>query len=403
MFRICTVLFAILLSSLSTFAQYYQEGYFINDEGLRTTCLISEKEWTRDPRTFTYKIGQDNVKSASVKTVKEFGIGNNRYLRFQVQVDKSSSNRDSLKEDSSPEWEQDTLFLSVLVDSKADLFYCKRNGENRFFFRADEGAVTQLVHKLYRTPKTSTQESRVATNNSYKNQLKNDVNCRRYSDERLKSLRYDMSVLTNFFKQQNECWGGDIMSVDVADRETLRIRLTPGVSFAHAEGYAERQKYQDYSPRTAFRFGIEFEYVLPFLRKNLALLVEPAYQSYSSKGKVTKDLSIKYNSFEVAMGARYYFHLGKKSSIYVNGAALLDVPAEYLTSYGEHSFSMKTKSICAAAGLGATLKRFSIETRYYTTRQTNGIATIITPVETIYIPLTNDYQKLSILVGYRIL
>lgn len=402
MYRIYTALFAILISFTALAQTSYQNGYFIDSQGKRTECFINEKQWSRDSKTFSYRLDQGNATLGSVRTVKEFGIGEKRFLRFEVQVDNSSSNRDSLKENSAPEWESDTLFLSVLVDSKADLYYCKRNGENRFFFKVDDGPVTQLVHKLYRA-RSNTQESRIATNNTYKNQLKNDVNCRGYSDERLNALRYDIGVLINFFKQQNECLGGEVAAVNSMDHETLRIKLTPGISFAHAEGYAEGRKYQDYDPGRGFRFGADFEYTLPFHRRKWALLLEPAFQSYSSSGKTNNDLTIKYHSIEVSLGVRHYFFLGKKASIFVNGAAVLDLPTEYQTSYEEHVYSMNTKPICMTAGLGAAFKRLSIEARYYATRTTTGRALITTPFETIIIPLSNDYQKMSIIFGFRLL
>ncbi|WP_276371832.1 hypothetical protein [Chryseolinea sp. H1M3-3] len=402
MYRICIALFSVFISFSTSAQKYFQKGYFIDNEGTRTECYINDKEWSQDPKIFSYKLTEGKAMLGSIRTVREIGIGETRYLRFDVQVDKSSSNPDSIKENSSPQWTRDTLFLSVLVDSKADLFYCKRKGEDRFFFRVDDGPVTQLVHKLYRVPRGNTQEPRIATNNTYRNQLKNEVNCRGFSDERLKGLHYNIGVLITFFKQQNECWGSEVSSIDATDRGILHIKLTPGLSFAHAEGYAAGKKYQDYDPGTGLRLGADFEFSLPFHRKEWALLLEPAIQSYSSKGHVDEKLTVKYTSIELAMGLRYYFIRNKKTSIFINGAAVLDVPTEYLSSYQESSNRMETTSICAAAGLGGTFKRFSVEARYYTTRTTDGRADISTPNETIFIPLSNDYQKMSIIFGYRL-
>lgn len=399
MYRICFALFSVLVS-FSTLAQKsFQKGYFIDNEGARTECYIYDKEWSRNPKMFTYEVDQGEAMSGSVRTIKEIGIGEKRYLRFEVQVDKSSSNGDNLSENFSPEWERDTLFLSVLVDSKADLFYCKQNGEDRFFFRVDDGPVAQLVHKLYRIPGTNTQEPRIATNNTFRNQLKNDVNCRSFSNERFKSLHHDIGVLINFFKQQNECWGDEVTAVDATDHRVLHIKLTPGFSFAHAEGYVAGKKYQDYNPGTGFRLGADFEFSLPFHRKKWTLLLEPAFQSYSSKGQVDKNLTVKYTSLELAMGVRHYFFLSKKASIFINGAAVLDIPTEYLSSYHESSYRMESISICAAAGLGGTFKRFSVEARYHTTRTTDGRVNISS---TSFIPMSNDYQKLSVIFGYRL-
>lgn len=403
MHRICISLLSLFISFSALPQNYFQKGYFIDNEGTRTECYINDKEWSRDPKVFSYQLEEGKTVLNSVSTVREFGIDDMRYLRFDVQVDNSSSKRDSIKESSLPEWERDTLFLSVLVDGKADLFYCNRKDEDRFFYRVDDSPVTQLVHKLYRTPAKGTQESRIATNNAYKNQLKNDVNCRRLSDDRLNVLHYNSGVLIKFFKQQDECWGGTVMNVDAMDRGMLHIKLAPGISFAQAIGYAGGIKYQSYDPGIGFRAGVDFEFSLPFHRKKWALVLEPALQSYSSKGQVDSEQTVKNNSLELAMGVRHYFFLSKKASIFINGAAVLDIPIEYLSSYQGTSYRMETTSTCLAAGLGGTFKRFSIEGRFYTARTTDGRADVSTPSTPIYIPLSNDYQKMSIIFGFRLL
>ncbi|MEJ7643313.1 MAG: hypothetical protein WKF87_01845 [Chryseolinea sp.] len=403
------LIFLIILSVCTSFPSLaqkqksFQKGYFINNEGIRTECYIDEREWYRDSKSFSYQLpAQGTVAPGSIESVKEFVVGDARYIRFEVDVDNSSSKIDSLKQKMAPEWKRDTLFLSVLVDGKADLMYCKRNNEDRFFFKVDENQLTQLVHKQYITVRTNTQPSRIATNNSYKNQLKNDVNCRRFSDERLKALHYDVGVLIKYFGQQNECWGGEVKTIDAMDRRMLRIRLTPGLSIAHAEGYARSRPHQDYEQNVGFRFGAEFEFLLPFHRKKWALLVEPAWQSYKAGGEVDNKKEVSYHSFELGMGIRHHFYLGKEFSIFLNGAAILDIPVEYLTTFLDERYRLETISISGALGLGASFKRFSMEARYYTTRSSTGEAVIETPQQTIFIPLENDYQKMSIILGFRI-
>ena len=311
--------FALVFTFYSSIAQHDIKDYFIDDDGLKTVCYIDVKEWSRNPKSFRYKLAEKGqILNGSVTNVKEFVVGETMYVRTDVQIDNTSSNTDSLKTTKAPEWKDETLFLSVLVDGKADLFYCKRGGKDHFFYRIDNNSPVQLIHNLYLIPKTDTQERRIATNNTYWNQLMNDVNCLNYSAERLKSLHYDIGVLVKYFKKQNECWGGDVKSADVLEKRNFQISMKPGINVAHAEGKVAGTLYEDYDVNTGFRIGAEFQFSLPFYRKKLAAWFEPAWQSYSSNGKTNQDRTVSYQSFELSLGLRHYFFLSRDASLFLD-------------------------------------------------------------------------------------
>lgn len=376
------------------------KDYFIDNDGIKTTCSIDVKEWSRNPKSFKYKLEEKGqIRTASIANVKEFIIGETVYVRTDVQIDNTSSNPDSLKTTKSPEWKDETLFLSVLVDGKADLFYCRRKGRDQFFYRIDNNPPIQLIHNLYLIPKTDTQGQRIATNNTYWNQLMNDVNCLNYSAERLKSLHYDIGVLVKYFNKQNECWGGEVKSVDVLEKRNFQISLKPGINVAHAEGKAAGAKYEDYHANTGFRAGVEFQFPLPFYRKKLAVWFEPAWQSYSSTGKTNGHRTVNYQSFELSLGLRHYFLLRRHASLFLDAAGVYDLPTECLMVYEGSSYRLGTNSFTAAAGVGVRYKKISLAGRYYTPRSVNGRAKI---TDTLFIPLSNDYQKICVIVGYRL-
>jgi hypothetical protein len=88
----------LIFASVSVLAQKdFENGYFIDLEGKKTDCLISKKSWLRNPGSFTYKTELQGVNQrASTSTVREFVVGDATYLRFEVEIDTSSSNPDSL-------------------------------------------------------------------------------------------------------------------------------------------------------------------------------------------------------------------------------------------------------------------------------------------------------------------
>ena len=403
-----TVLLASQFICFSSLAQkIFNRGYFIDNEGKRTEAFIADKEWAQDAKTLRFRTTEKgDVSVLNISDVQEIGVGEVLYLRADVEIDKSSGKPQKLSRDRSPEWERHTVFLSVLVNGKADLFYCEWNGEKRFFYRVDDRPIVQLEHKLYQTAKTETAASRVLTNNTFKNQLKNDVNCAGYSDGRLSTLHYEIVVLIKFFKQQNECWGENETLVSTKDHRNLRVRIAPGVSYAEAQGeIIGNGTRQEYEPGIGYRFGAEFEYMLPFNRKKWAVLVEPAWQKFNSEVAGVEGETLNYNSVELATGVRHYFFLGKEGNIFLNGAALFDFPIEYIMNSRSLTWRVEKSSVSLAAGIGGSYKRFSLEARYYSSRTTTGTVSVQVGNQPQIVGLQTraDYQKFSLILSYRIL
>src|SRR5690349_9176307 len=117
------ILALVLTTYISNAQQRPTKDYFVDNEGIKTACNIDLKSWSRDPTSFKYQLDQKaEMLVGSVKNVKEFVVGEARYIRADVQVDDSSGDPDSVNS-RAPEWKDETLFLYLLVDGKADLFY----------------------------------------------------------------------------------------------------------------------------------------------------------------------------------------------------------------------------------------------------------------------------------------
>ncbi len=90
-------IFALLLASYSSLAQQSSnKDYFVDNEGIKTTCTIDVKAWSRDPQSFKYQLDQNGkMLIGSITNIKEFVVGETRYVRTDVQIDDSSSKPDS--------------------------------------------------------------------------------------------------------------------------------------------------------------------------------------------------------------------------------------------------------------------------------------------------------------------
>ncbi|MEJ1236627.1 hypothetical protein WBG78_00775 [Chryseolinea sp. T2] len=408
MIRFSLLIALCLISPLLIAQSDFQKGYFIDINGNRQDGYVSVRSWSDNPRAFAFRTEPaSSNQTVSVSSATEVGAGASKYVRFIGRVDSSSSKTRKMSNFKEPEWVHDSLFVRVLVDGNADLFYCERAGEERFFYRVDDGPITQLVFKLYEKESTRNEPRQVAKNREYLGQLREGVNCLQYSFEKMKSVRYEIAVLTNYFTEQNECSGGNQYTAkDEVSRRMISVRATPGFNIAQMDSYTMKQGlYESYEQKLCYRMGAEFEFTLPFHRKKWALWLEPAFQAYKANGTDSAARSITYTSFEVALGARHYFYLGKRSNIFLNAAGVFDVPIESTGGWEgrNNTPSNSDKTFNFAAGVGATYGRFSIEARYYTTRKMNGTAGVLLPNgDTGLFKVQNEFQKVSVIIGYRV-
>jgi len=168
----------VLLTTLSfnSYSQIeFEKGYLIDNSGKRTDCFIQNMDWKNNPDKFEYKLtGNSELKIGTIKTIKEFTISNTlKYKRFLVEIDKSSSQINKLTNSKKPEFKEETLFLKSLLEGKANLYFYEGNNLTRYFYSVDNSDVKQLIYKSYRTS-----DNKVEKNNSYKQQLWVDLNCK---------------------------------------------------------------------------------------------------------------------------------------------------------------------------------------------------------------------------------
>ena len=139
-----TLLFLTLTFFTSfTFSQNsFDKAYFVNNAGERIECFIKNKDWLYNPDEFEYKVSLDVEKKVeNIKRVKEFGIYNKlKYVRFTVEIDRSSDNITTLSKERRPIFNKETLFLKMLIEGKANLYSYTDNkgGLKRFFYNVND-------------------------------------------------------------------------------------------------------------------------------------------------------------------------------------------------------------------------------------------------------------------------
>lgn len=386
------IAFGVILCVASHAQVQFENGYFIDNAGTTTTCLIKNLDWKNNPSTFEYRLTEtsETLKS-SLQEVQEFGVGSSvKYKRSVVQMDRSSSNTATLSNKRAPEFIEQTLFLKVLVEGKASLYQFNDDVVSRFFYSQNDINATQLVYKEYRTKDVR------AINDSYKQQLFNDLKCGTLTEADARGTAYSASSLIKYFKKYNECEQSPVRVFgENSDRLIVNLSLRPGVVFSSLSLANELTgpDEQDFGNNISFRVGFETELVLPFNRNKWAIVIEPTYQQFKSElQSETKSGHINYRSIEFPLGVRRYFFLNSNSNMFVNAQYLLDVPLESSVQFSTGVQELKPKhNGSLVAGVGLNIKsKFSLELRYQGNRQLfNG-----------YTFIDAKYHGIAVILGY---
>lgn len=155
------VILFVATSTLSIGQVIFEKGYYIDNSGKRIDGLIRNDDWRSNPTRFYYKENESSAsKDLGVEEAIEFGIDRGiQFVRATVDIDYSSDvdeiNRNpegavsQLSHQRDPEWKRETVYLQVVVDGYADLFYWYGEGRSRFFYRVASSPIAQLISKSY--------------------------------------------------------------------------------------------------------------------------------------------------------------------------------------------------------------------------------------------------------------
>lgn len=397
------LLFLVTILTINCYSQIsFEKGYYIDNSDKKTDCLIKNKDWEFAPTDFQYKIAENDAeKTIGLESVKEFGIYNNsKYIRKTVKIDKSDENISNLNEERNPTFNEEQLFLKVLIEGKANLY---EGGKPRKFFYNVEGSnIEQLIFKSYIKP-----DGKIVSNDQFKQQLFNNLKCSTIKMNDLEKLNYKKNNLINLFGQYNKCSNSDFTNYEEkVKRDIFNLSLRPRLnnSSLSIQNPESGLNNTEFDKKLGFGFGIEAELIFPFNKNKWAFLVEPTYQSYNEEKvseirfQASSNTEVKYNSIEIPLGIRHYFFLNNNSKIFINASYVFDIPFNSTIEFTNTDISFyRSLKIDMnrnyALGIGYKLyDKYSIEMRYHTRRN-------ILPNYTYW---GSDYKTISIIFGYSI-
>ncbi|RYJ41795.1 porin family protein [Flavobacterium beibuense] len=387
--------FYTLLLVLTSFISYsqitYKQGYFINNNGEKTTCLIKDMAWKNSPLDFEYKLAENSESlTATVNNVAEFNVDNSyKFKRFTLDIELSSNYVDKLDVTSEPVWQKKTLFLKVLLEGDLDLYQFEDGNIVKYFYgTGDKQTATQLLFKKYVV------DGMIKENNNYRQQLFNLMRDRINNVNRFKNIDYKKSSLTKLFSEYNGESNNNYTLKH--NKSKITLKFTPAVGFtSFAFKNAVNKTYNfEMEPSQTYSIGAEMEYILPFNNNKWSLFINPSYNFYNSSYK-NKNYSVEtdYKFLQVPIGVRYSMFFNSDSKVFINGSYNLN----FLTGNSKITYNNSEleigKNSSFALGAGYGFKNYSIEARYILDHSILGPYTV----------WTSEYNSLNVILGYRFL
>ena len=377
-----TILLFVLFFSLTISAQIkFEKAYFIDNNDNRVECLIKNADWKNNPDFFNYKLSEESeIKTGSVKDVKVFEIYNqSKFVRGNVDFDKSSININNLSESREPEFVQRQLFLKQIVTGSANLFKYEEGNDTKFFYQKADNEFEQLIYKPYQL-----ELYQIGYNDSYKQQLGNLLTCNSVSKNQINKTTYKEKNMVDLFTKYNQCMDPSYEAVAATKKNgDLNLSIRPRVNFSSLDlSNSTTRDLFEFGDHTSFGAGLELEYVFPFNKSKWAVILEPTYRTYKGETVIEPFYMAgnklfafaDYQSIEVPIGIRHYMFIDSKSRIFLNAQYVFDVnmgsSLEVRRADGSVSQSLKIDSFANfALGAGYSYNsKYGVEVRYFTTR-----------------------------------
>ena len=388
----------IMLTGLMGFAQItFEPGYFIDNTGTKTECLIKNLAWKNNPEQFEYKINETaETKIGTLKNVSEFNVSSYKFKRFDANVDLSSETLGSLSDVKEAEWQKKTLFFKILVEGKLNLYQYENDNKVKYFY--NDSTTTQITQLLF---KEYTIDTSIGENNTYKQQLYNLMKDKYTDIRKFESLKYKKDILVKLFADYDDTEA--VKNYTKGQNKgsfTIKINLLASLASLSSQNDVSNANVS-FNKEAVFGGGLELEYILPFNNNKWSVFTAPNVQFYSTSQTQTSNLwyakknwDVSYNFVELPIGARHYMFLNSNSKFFIDFSYIITFPVGTSTvGYNNNNLIEISKSSNAAIGAGYSYKKYSAALRYTFNRD----------ITSNYVSWKTDYKSFGLILGYKIL
>jgi len=385
---------ALLCSTIICMAQInYEPGYYIDNKGNKTEGLIRNLAWKNNPTDLEFRSAENaEPENKRMNEVVEFFVSGYKFRRFEVAIDRSSTNIDRMSKSATPQWTTEVLFLKVLVEGEISLLVYEEQNLVKYFYST--GAHDKAEQLMYREYLVDTEIKEV---NTFRQQLYNLMKDSKPQHD-FERLKYKSKDLIKLFIGYNGIKDGAADLTQSHNKGSVHLSIFAGAGSASMEArdVIESVYNHKFDSQAIFNFGAEVEYVLPFNNNKWSVFVAPYFESYSAEGSnSTYNVTAEYKTFNIPLGARHYMYLNDRSRFFINAAYVLSgtmgEPTIKYTAANTQTIEIGNSS-GAAAGFGFAYGPWSAELRYVFQREILQ-----------YVTKGATYSSVGILLAYKIL
>jgi hypothetical protein len=355
--------------------------------------LIKFDETVDNPSEIEYKTSPDSkVKSAGTNSIKEFGVGEDyRFLRSQVQIDRSSEDFRKMTGDRNPDFKEETLFLRILISGEYSLLSYEDKSIQRFFIQKPSGEIDQLIYKKY-----TIGDNVIRKNSQYKQQLYNLLKCEDITLNSVLRINYNRRELMKLFSNYHKCKDLEFEVFYSRPKGELNFKAKAGINVVNLDLLQDIYDMEgDLGYSLQPRIGLEMEYIIPMLNRKFTFFTEPSLALYNVKedlivlnksktesrtitGVYRTNVQLKYTEFELPVGLRFYMFLNAEytSRLFLSGGASIslvmnssEIPEDRNGERADFEFEQENTHYYFG-GIGYSYNNtFSVEARFYPKKQ----------------------------------
>ena len=377
----------------------FKSGTLTTLEGEVLQGEIAYKKWKKTPESILFKSSfSGETKRYTALMIKGFVVNNERYESHNITVDKSPHIPSKVQQ-AEPDKDyviNDRVFLQALVIGQASLYYFTDENDKPHFYLFQEKLKEELIlAKEFK--KISRNASGVVAINKFRNQLTyHFIDCPKVK-KKIDRTAYKLYSMIVLFEAYNDCVSSEVSYVKEVEKTKFSFGPIIGgesrsATFVKADRFAVIEVFTDLNKSRQPFFGFFGEFVMPTKKQNLTLYFDAIYALVKFENN-SGDLFFKYKQFKMTAMGRYYFRLGKKIDVYLNGGIMggrnlnLENSEFTITKFNEFSHAY-------IGGAGVSVGKFNVEFRYEDQVRSNSITNSLYQIR--------DISALQVMLSYRI-
>ena len=420
MYKLLTLFLAFFYYQHTAAQSNYLPGYIIKSDGETVRGFIDFQEWRVNPKKIRFKTNEAEKSTAmTIKTIEGFGIDEKEsYVRRTVDVNIAPIKVNEINHSRKPIFKKRTIFLRILVEGKANLYFLYDEvGKEHFFIEKDDLPAEELIYTEY--IKLLKNKRAIIPFEQYKGQLNEALTDCDGLFFAVKDAEYKRRDLVAIFEGYNTC--NSASSSFSAKKEKVKIQIEPGVLIglgANKLDFIGTMTHDlgdmDFDISPAYSFGAYLNILGDRSRGRYALRNELIYNSIggsthhediqSEDVYAISDVKLNLGYLQLNTLFRYTIPT-EKIRPYINGGVGISVIITQVneivrerklyalptTETGKAINYIKKQDFSIVAGLGITSARFSSELRFEFGKR-------ISP----YIASSGDNKTLMIVVSYKL-